>query len=214
MRGAQKAATRPARGAWLFSAAFALLIWTSYMPLDWGPMGWLALVPLVLLVRIPQRTRRMYTAIYVTGVLSYTATLEWMRYGDKTMYTAWIATAVYLAMYYPAFVAVARVAVHRLKLPLSLAVPVVWVGLDLLRAHLITGCSWYCLAHTQYRWTALIQISDLVGAYGVTFLVAMMSACFAGLVPESLFDRLKMVLPEHRSSAGRSAARRFATTRN
>ncbi len=223
-RGRKQPARAAALGAWLCSAAFASLIWACNMPIDWsppawlaispllftafytlsvlsvGPVGWIALVPLVFLVRIPQRTRKMYTAIYVMGFLSYVATLEWMRYGDKTMYTAWIATAVYLAMYYPAFVAITRVAVHRLRLPLTLAVPVVWVGLDLLRAHFITGCSWYCLAHTQYRWTTMIQVSDVVGAYGVTFVLAMMSACVAGLVPESLIDSLKMVLPEHRAA--------------
>jgi apolipoprotein N-acyltransferase len=57
------------------------------------------------------------------------------------------------------------------------------VGLEYLRAYLFTGASWYYLAHTQYRWLELIQISDLVGAYGVSFIVMSGSAALAGVLP-------------------------------
>src|SRR5262245_24110905 len=64
-----KARSKPLRagskGAWLLSGSSALLLWASFTPLDWGPLGWVALVPLILLVRIPQRTSFMYSAIYV-----------------------------------------------------------------------------------------------------------------------------------------------------
>ena len=33
------------------------------------------------------------------------------------------------------------------------------------------------LGHTQYRWIALIQLSDLAGAYGVSFVVMFVAAC-------------------------------------
>jgi apolipoprotein N-acyltransferase len=39
------------------------------------------------------------------------------------------------------------------------------------------------LGHTQYRWTGLIQISDLTGAYGVSFLVMFAAACIARMAP-------------------------------
>ena len=62
----------------------------------------------------------------------------------------------------------------------------VWTGLELARAHLLTGMTMASLAHTQYGWVQLIQISDLAGAYGVSFLVMFTAACFArmpGTVP-------------------------------
>ena len=58
--------------------------------------------------------------------------------------------------------------------------PTIWVGLEFVRAHLMTGFSWYYLGHTQYRFIELIQISDLVGAYGVSFVVAASAAALAG----------------------------------
>src|SRR5262249_22253946 len=38
------------------------------------------------------------------------------------------------------------------------------------------GFGWYMLAHTQHNTLAIIQISDVTGAYGVSFLVALVNA--------------------------------------
>jgi apolipoprotein N-acyltransferase len=70
-----------------------------------------------------------------------------------------------------------RVAVHGLKVPLWLAAPVVWTGLELARAHLLTGFLMASIAHTQVNWPPLIQISDLVGEYGVDFVIVLVAAC-------------------------------------
>lgn len=184
------------RGAFAVSLLTAGLLWASFTPLDFGPLAWVALVPLLLLIRIAERTRFMYFATYLGGLGFFFPALQWMRLGDPSMYIAWTALSLYLAFYFPAFVWLSRVAVHRLKVPLVLAVPVAWVGLEYLRAYLLTGFSWYYLGHTQYRFVELIQISDVTGAYGVSFLVAMSSAAIAGLVPSSVFARFRLLPPD------------------
>jgi len=182
----------PATSAWLLGAVTGVLFFSSFMPLDFSPLAWVALVPLLLLVRIPERTRWMYLAVSFTGIATMMACLQWMRLGDATMYPAWFLLATYCGLYFPMFVALSRVAVHRLRMPFTLAVPLVWTGLEYARATLMTGFGWYFLAHTQYRWLELIQISDLVGAYGVSFLIALTAATIAGLVPRNLLKRLKL----------------------
>lgn len=183
------------RGAWILSAITGVLMWASFTPLDWGFLGWWALVPMCLLVRLPKPTRWMYTATLGCGFLSSLAMLQWMRLGDVMMYPAWIALSFYLGLYLAIFVGLSRTAVHKLRLPLTLAVPLVWVGLEFFRARLLTGFAWYYLGHTQYQFIELIQISDITGAYGVSFVVAMVSACAAGLVSVQLFAKLKMLPP-------------------
>ena len=183
----------PARGAWIVSGLTAVLLWASFMPLDWSPLAWVALVPLLLLVRIPQRTRWMYVVVFCAGFATMAASLQWMRFGHVTMYSAWLLLAIYCGLYLPLFIGISRVAVHRLRVPFTVTVPVVWVGLEFVRANFLTGFAWYFLAHTQYRWLELIQISDLVGAYGVSSLLAMAAATVAGLLPVSVIRRLKIV---------------------
>lgn len=193
----------PTWGAWTLSGLTAVLMWASFTPVDFGPLGWVCLIPLLLLVRIPRATRLMYTATLFGGLLFTVPTLQWMRLGDPSMYIAWIALACYFALYFPTFVFLSRISVHRFRIPLPLAAPVMWVGLEYMRAYLLTGFSWYYIGHTQYRWTELIQISDITGAYGVSFVVVMLAACFTDLLPMSLMKRLQLfptnLTPEEQS---------------
>ena len=108
-------------GAWSMSLLSAALLWACFTPVNASPLAWVALVPLLLLVRVEQRVRWMYTAVYGGSLLGQLATLQWMRLGDPTMYVAWAALAGYVALYAVAFVAVSRVAVHRWRMPLAVA---------------------------------------------------------------------------------------------
>ena len=182
------------RGALGMSFLSGLLMWLCFTPVNASPLAWLAPLPLLLLVRIEERTRWMYGAIYAGSVISQLAMLQWMRLGDPTMYIAWAALSFYLAIYAVAFVAVSRVAVHRWSLPLVAVGPIVWTGLEYLRAHFMTGFAWYFLGHSQYRWLELIQISDVVGAYGVSFVIVTSAAALTLLVPHTWLIRLRLVL--------------------
>lgn len=192
---AARSAPAPVRGAVVCSLMTTVLLWGSFTPLDWGWLGWIALAPMILLVRLDRPTRFMYPVLYVSGLVWSLATLQWMRLGDPAMYIAWAALAVYVAMYFPVSVAISRGAVHRFGTPLLITVPVVWTGLEYLRATLMTGFAWYFMGHTQYAWPEMIQISDLVGAYGVSFVVTLVATCVAGLVPLTWLERLKLFPP-------------------
>lgn len=180
-------------GALLVSCLTSLLMWGAFTPLDFGPLAWICLVPLLTLARLPRRPKRMYLAVCLGGLAFWVPTLQWMRLGHPAMYLAWWALAFYLALYFPVFLGLTRVAIWRFRLPLTMAAPILWVGLELLRGHLLTGFSWYYLGHTQYRWLELIQISDLVGAYGVSFLPVLVAACLVELAPAEWLGKLRLL---------------------
>lgn len=182
-------------GGWLTLLLALLsggLLWTAFTPLDIGPLGWICLVPLLLLTRIEHRTHWMYRNVYLAGLLFWLITLQWMRLGDPSMYVALLLLSLYLACYWPLFLALTRTAVSRLGAPLFVAAPVMWVGLEYLRAYLVTGFSWYYIGHTQHNWIEIIQISDLVGAYGVSFLVVMANAAIVQVIPLKWIHQLKL----------------------
>jgi apolipoprotein N-acyltransferase len=123
---AARAAPATAVAAGVVASAGSLLMWAAFTPLEWAPLAWICLVPLACLVRIERPTRAMFRATYIAGLVFWVPALQWMRLGDPTMYGAWLLLSAYLALYFPLFVALGRVAVHRLRVPLFLAVPVVW----------------------------------------------------------------------------------------
>src|SRR5437016_2704688 len=63
-----RAAPAGIRGALVASGLSALLLWGAFTPLDFGPLAWVALVPLLALVRLARPARRSYGAIYLGGL--------------------------------------------------------------------------------------------------------------------------------------------------
>ena len=178
-------AEAPARTAatWLRSP-FALsflasgLYWASLPPIGWRPLAWLAPIPWLMLARQPRLPGgRPYLQLWLSGFVFWLIELYWLTLPHWATGFGLLALACYLAFYWPAFVGLLRVAVHQAKLPLMIAAPVVWTGLELARAHLIGGFLLSALGHSQYEWLALIQVSDLAGAYGVSFLIVLGAAC-------------------------------------
>jgi apolipoprotein N-acyltransferase len=160
----------------------SLLLSAALPPLSLGWLGWIAPVPWLLLVRRDSMPgRRPYGALYLAGLAFWLLSLHWLRLPHPALYLGWIALSAYLAFYLPVFVGLTRVAVHGLGAPMWLAAPTVWTGLELARAHLLTGFLMASLAHTQVQWTQLIQISDLFGEYGVDFVVMLVAAAIASV---------------------------------
>ena len=168
---------------WL-ALAGSLLLWAAFPPLDLWPLAWLAPLPWLWLILLPALPgKRPYLAIWLAGFVHWLVVLQGIRLAHPALYGGWLALAWYLAFYLPAFIGLSRVAVHRLRIPIVLAAPVVWVGLELVRGHLITGFSLALLAHTQVRWPMLLQIADLAGAYAVSFVIMTAAAAVAHVVP-------------------------------
>jgi len=175
----------------VLTAASMLLLWLSFTPIDWSFLAWVSLVPLSQLLRLKSLSLRSYAAVYCVAFVWAVATLQWMRLGHPTMYLALVTLAFYVAMYVPAFVWLGRRCVFA-GTPIWLTIPVVWTALEYIRSWLFTGFAWYFLGHTQYRWPMLIQICDVTGVCGVTFIVALVSGAIAVNVPVSWLRRLNL----------------------
>ncbi len=92
-----------------------VLWWAAIAPLEWAPLAWLAPVPWVWLVRrdgLPGK--RPYGALWLTSFVFYLAVLYWVTLPHWATSIGWVALSAYLAIYFPLFIALSRVAVHAL----------------------------------------------------------------------------------------------------
>lgn len=168
----------------LLAALGAALYWLSLPPLNAWPLAWLAATPWIFLIDKPAiQGRRPYWTLAAVGFAFWLATLYWLSLPFWALWFGWIAMAGYLGIYLPLFVAISRVAVHRLRVPVWVGAPIVWVGLELARAHMLTGFTMGQLSHSQYRQIPLIQIADLGGAFALDFVMLFFAAGVARLVP-------------------------------
>ena len=173
------------RGSTFFLALLgAVLYWAAQPPLDWGWLGWISPVPWIWLIlgdSLPGRWP--YRSLWLAGFLYWMATLHFLRLPHPATSIGWVALSAYQAFYLPVFIALSRVGVHRCRLSVVLVAPLVWTGLELARAHLITGITMGGLGYTQYAYLPVIQIASLVGFYGVSFVMMGVAACLGRMLP-------------------------------
>lgn len=161
----------------VLALAPALALWAAFPPLDWAWLAWVAPWPWLALTQVASLPlRRATLLLWLAGTVHWLLMLEGIRRAHPALYAGWLALAAYLGVYLPLFVLVTRQAVLRWRVPRWLAAPVVWTGLELVRGHLLTGFSMGLLAHSQVHWPSLIQIADLAGGYGLSFLCMLTSA--------------------------------------
>jgi len=170
--------------AFRWSLFSGLLLWASFPPLSCWPLAWIAPIGWLVLVRCNRLPgRRPYAAVALACFLHWLAVFEGVRLAHPALYLGWFALAAYLAVYPVLFVVLTRIAVHRWRISILLAAPTVWTGLEWVRGHAITGFSMALLGHTQMSCTTLLQIADVFGAYGISFVVMLVAASLARMLP-------------------------------
>jgi apolipoprotein N-acyltransferase len=72
-----------------------------------------------------------------------------------------------------------------------LTVPALWTALELARTYVFSGFPWALLGYSQHSLLPVIQMADITGVYGVSFLIVFVNTALM----EFLLDRKKYYLP-------------------
>jgi apolipoprotein N-acyltransferase len=139
-------------------------------------LHWVALVPWVILVtREPGRARwpAFVIATYAFAI---------MAWGPFSIFSKVVpfALGVLIAIHVVPFGPLLRLSHTRLRIPLTAAVPVIWVALEWIRSRLSVGeVGLFPIGATQFDHLRLIQVADLGGVSAVSFLVAAVNGALA-----------------------------------
>jgi apolipoprotein N-acyltransferase len=155
-----------------------VLLTICFAPFDQWYLAYVALVPWLTALGAPTSRREAVLWGTLTGTVFWAANLYWLCWITLVGYAALV---VYLSAYWLAASLLLRSA-RRRDWPMWIVLPVVWVALEYVRAHGLSGFPWFFLAHSQYRQVRLIQVADVTGVYGVSFLVAMVNGAVADLL--------------------------------
>jgi apolipoprotein N-acyltransferase len=194
----------------LASASGALLA-LSFPKFGHPAVAWIALTPLLVALTPAGMTLwRAFLLGLLAGAVYFTGTLYWItgvmaKYGDMA---SWVVVPInaLLVAYQSAFVAVFALVQRRLVVKLGsvalMAAPLVWVATELGRTHFLSGFPWVLLGYSQASVLPIVQLASLFGVYGVSMLVASVSAACA----MSFVGRRPRVVSRRRSLDAGAAA--------
>ncbi len=159
-------------------ALSAVLLSLIQAPIDVSWLAWIAMVPFVLACRPEVRPRTLVLLTWLFGTLYWLANIYWIA---PITIAGWIAMGVYLALLWPLLALAIRFCRAR-SIPLALALPILVVGAERLQGFPLGGFFWRLLGHSQYANITLIQIADIFGVAGISFLIAMVNGALADLI--------------------------------
>ncbi|MBN1881866.1 MAG: apolipoprotein N-acyltransferase [Deltaproteobacteria bacterium] len=161
------------------SAVGGVLFALSLPKVDFFFTAWVCLVPLLFAIE-NQPPHRSFLFGLVFGLFAYTGIFYWTYtpmyfYGGISLPVSMILVllfATYISIYSSLFAYLVSWSRLRFSLPLFVTVPVAWTALEFFRAYLLTGFPWGYLGHSQLQWLTFMQVLDITGVYGVTFVIA------------------------------------------
>ena len=177
----------------LLAALSGVLLALSFPKFGHGAVAWVALAPLLLALAESRGGLDSFRLGYITGAVSSVGIVYWtalvvVQYGGLSLPVGiGVMGLLCLALaLFPSLFAWMVGTWHRaLGLPALLLAPVAWVATEILRAHTLFNFSWCLLGYSQHANLPMIQVARYAAVYGVSFLVAAVSAVLAYVVVET-----------------------------
>ena len=169
-------------------AVAAFLLALAFPRTDWTLTPWLVVTPLLVVAIVTSPRSAFWWGLLYGGVF-FLILLRWLNFTFRVYSSipgplAFLPT-VLLAAYCAFWLGAVAWAASRVAARWSVAwalglVPFFWIAGEWLRGHLFGGFPWGTIAYSQYRHLPVIQIAELTGVHGVSFVILAVNAALAG----------------------------------
>lgn len=164
------------RTPYLYQIVSGLLLALAYPSTGWGFLAWFALIPLLASVHHAQNHSQALGFGLITGILFFGISMHWMTHVTTV---GWMLLALMESAYIMVFAWLAYVGMKSRR---SVFFQVLWIALawtvmECLRSEMpVFGFGWNLLAYSQSPYVPLIQFSNVLGSYGLGFLIVLVNA--------------------------------------
>ncbi|MBF0328947.1 MAG: apolipoprotein N-acyltransferase [Nitrospirae bacterium] len=182
-----------------FALLSGLLIFLSFPTIDLYLLAWVGAVPFLYSL-YGKPGKEAFTAGFLLGVVYFFGTTFWIYHsinnygGFSFAYSICVVflLCAYLSLYPSVFAFLYATTIRKTDLPSIIVAPALWTSLEYLRSYAFTGFPWSSIGYSQYKFLPFIQISDITGVYGISFLLI---AFNAGIVDLLLFKKRRIEKP-------------------
>ncbi len=149
----------------------AVLLSLSFSSFNFWLFGWCGFIPLFIALE-NKSLRRSFITAYLCGIVFWSLTVYWLIH---VTLVGQIILILYLAVYPAIFGCVFYFSRFFSPAGRLFFMPASWVLLEYIRSHLFTGFPWSLIGFSQYQNLPVIQVADITGAWGVSFLVVLVN---------------------------------------
>ncbi len=162
--------------ATLLSAFLVAIAMPSFVDLDGFPLlGWVAWIPLFLVLR---SARFGHGVFYGITFGAFTTLLSSYWLGTFSLVSLQI-TVLFFLVYWAIFTPLALLLYRRIRFARVLVFPLALTLFEYLRSIGFLGYPWALAAHSQYAVLPIVQMTEVTGVWGLSFLVLLGNSAIA-----------------------------------
>lgn len=164
------------------SVLSGLLLYLSFPKHDFSSLSWVALVPLLLVLK-NRKAASAFGLSLLCGLVFSFGLFFWVTTIVAFKWFHFLAWISFVSFFIALFGLILSVLENKWRIAAVLVAPALWVALEYLRSHAsFIALPWALLGHSQYRNIPLIQISAYTGVYGISFVIVMTNIAVRDLV--------------------------------
>ncbi|MFC1807433.1 apolipoprotein N-acyltransferase [Candidatus Omnitrophota bacterium] len=175
----------------LLAITAGLLLGLSFSTFNLSFLVWIGLIPLLFAISNVS-PKKAFILSYIAGFVFFFSSMYWLIYVTPA---GWIVISLYQALYFGLFGLVSQAVIarrpqadkaiptsHSLQATSYVIIPALWVVLEYLRSIIGGGIGWNLLGYSQYENLPLIQIADITGVYGISFLIVLVNFAIYSMI--------------------------------
>jgi len=148
----------------LISSAAGILAGLSFNSPILSFLVWVAFIPLFYLLR--RRAETIFFYFFLAGFFNYMVSIFWVGLVTKL---GFLTLLFYLSLWWGIF---GVLSTYLWRRPLRIiTIPFLWVILEFIREHALSGFGWGILGYSQHKTFFLIQTADILGTKFISFLI-------------------------------------------
>jgi apolipoprotein N-acyltransferase len=148
-------------------------------------LAWISLIPLLYILPRFMPGKGFFLG-FLAGFSYYAVLIYWIpsvpaHYGNLSLpfsFLIYIIFVLFLALFWGVF-SLSFSKIHR-SFPEAAFIlsPFIWISLEYVLTHLLTGFPWGLLGSSQYRNLPFIQMASVTGVYGLSFIIILFQSMF------------------------------------
>ncbi len=172
----------------ILSALSAVLMILAFPMLDLYLFAFIAFIPMSIIIYSDISLRRLFFSFAVFVFIFFGALLLWVAsfmLKATPVYVAIISLLfilISLSIFYTITAKIANILIHKFPNIKWLILPACFAILEYMRTVGFLGFPWGLIGYSQWKFLHFIQISDLVGAIGVGFVLYFVNAVLADMI--------------------------------
>ncbi len=164
------------------------LLTLSYPPSSINWIVWVALIPIFISIHFTKKLEGFISGL-ITGIVFYSLSFQWVGAFHRfaLLFMALASALCFIAI--P--VLLIQISIKKKGPLIFLVIPSIWIIFEFIKQNWFLSFPFGILGYTQHNWLRFIQIADISGVFGISWLIILVNLLLSKIIVQLFIEKSK-----------------------